>query len=85
MRQISIILKGESDRRFYDQQLAYYTAYHSGVFSQEYAKGKFPKFERGAPKRPGKGGSGRAQTWQQQKMMAMALNAAMGGEFKKAN
>jgi hypothetical protein len=29
--------------------LAYYTAYHSGLFSQNYDRGKFPDYQKHAP------------------------------------
>lgn len=83
MREVELVLEGENNRRFRDQELAYYGAWYSGVFSQPYAKGKFPRFEKAAPKR-GKGGArtGR-QSWQQQKSLALALTALMGGTITK--
>lgn len=62
--------------------MAYYTAYHAGLFSQQYVKGKFPRYEKNAPKRKAKGKK-TVQTWQHQQMIAKALNAAFGGTFEK--
>lgn len=76
-----LVFSGEADRRFRETEMAYFTAWHSGLFSQQYERGKFPKYEKNAPTRKRK--SGPAQTWQQQKMIAKALNAAFGGTVTK--
>ena len=78
MRQIDNVLKGYADRVFMQQELAYYNAWHAGVFSQPYKKGRFPKYDSGKPRR----GKRERQTWQQQKMIARTLNALYGGEVK---
>ena len=52
----------------------------SGLFSQPYGKKKFPAYDKHAPwkkvRKPTK-----PQSWQQQKKLAQALNAAFGGTF----
>jgi len=69
-------------KAFRAQEIAYYNAYHAGIFSQNYKSGKFPKYQTNAPKRTGEKSSKKSQTWQQQKAMAIALNAAFGGLTK---
>jgi hypothetical protein len=79
LREIAIVLEGEGERNHIKLQLAYYTAYQSGVYSQEYKR--FPKYE--PPTKQKSGRSIGAQTPEQQKMIAMSLNAVFGGEFIK--
>ena len=76
-----LMLDGAADRRFQDLEFAYYTAWHAGLFSQPYGKGKFPRFDKGAPKR--KRRTGPAQTWRQVKASARVLNALFGGSEPK--
>ncbi len=78
---MAVVLDGEEDRRFRALELAYYGAWHAGLFSQQFPKGKFPKFEKHAPKRRKE--RGKAQSWQQMKAMAKALNAAFGGDVRR--
>lgn len=70
----------ESGRR--DLDLAYYTAWHAGLFSQPYASGKFPEYERHAPRR--KAEASRPQTPEEMKAMARMLTLAFGGTIVKA-
>jgi len=78
-REIAAVFDGERDREFKAYELAYYQAYHSGYYSQ--MQKKFPKYD--PPKRQKAGQSPGRQTPQQMKMIAMTLNAAFGGEFRK--
>ena len=72
-------MEGEGERNQNRLQIAYYNAYQSGVYSQEYKR--FPKYD--PPTKQKKGRSSGAQTPEQQKMIAISLNAVFGGEFIK--
>lgn len=65
-----------------ERELAYYTAYHAGVFSQTYDKGKFPRYEQHRPKPP-RPGAGTPQAplrgWEEQ----YAAFAGWAASFRK--
>ena len=73
---------GHAQKRSHEIDMAYYTAWHSGLFSQAYKPGKFPDYERHAPRRK-KRGTGQRMTPEQMKAQAMAIVAAFGGMIKK--
>lgn len=77
-REILIILEGEANARHHQLELAYYTAWHSGLFSQPYGR-KFPDYKKNAPRRQP---TGRRQTPEQMKAMARALTLALGGTIR---
>ena len=79
LRQIDIIFKGNAQKSERDYELAYYTAYHSGLFSQFNQNGKPLDYKKHSP--TNKKAAPDVQSWEQQKSMAMALNAAFGGTF----
>lgn len=55
LRQVDLVFAGDRQRIEQEQALLYYQAYMSGLFSQQYAKGKFPKYGDFAPwKKPPK-------------------------------
>ena len=69
------MLAGHANARHRDLELAYYTAWHSGLFSQPYAKGKFPDYQKHMPRKTAK----RAQTPDDMKTVALMITAAFGG------
>ncbi len=77
-----MVIAADAERRQVDLDLAYYTAWHAGLFSQAFPKGKFPPFEKFRPGKKRKKTVSR-QPWQQQKQFAMMLNALMGGDTKR--
>lgn len=82
LREIGLVMQGHAQARQHDLELAYYTAWHAGLFSQAYKPGKFPDYQKNAP-RPRKRGSGRRMTAEQMKAQALAIVAAMGGTIRK--
>ncbi len=80
LRQLDLFLKAATDRHRLDLDLAYYTAYHAGLFSQPFKGGKFPNYQ---THRPNQGcnrpTSKQRQSWQHQKQMVLVMNAAFGG------
>lgn len=72
------MLEGAANERFHQQELAYYNAYISGMLSQDYAKGKFPKYDKHAPKKRRKP-SGVRRSWKALKMIVETWNATAGG------
>tara|TARA_R110000822_G_scaffold89133_1_gene206092 strand:- start:1164 stop:1415 length:252 start_codon:yes stop_codon:yes gene_type:complete len=79
LREIALVFDGDGERNHVRLQLAYYTAYQAGVYSQEYKR--FPKYD--PPKKQKSGRSSGVQTPEQQRMIAMSLNAVFGGRFIK--
>lgn len=74
------MLTGASNARKAELELAYYTAYHSGIFSQQYEKGRFPKYEKHAPNRIAKRKpSGVRRDWRELKALIETWNATAGG------
>jgi hypothetical protein len=84
LRQLDLFLKAATDRHLLDIDLAYYTAYHAGLFSQPFKGGKFPNYQTHRPNKEGnRSASKQQQSWQQQKQMALVMNAAFGGRREK--
>ena len=81
LRQVALFVRAFSDRRRADLDLAYYTAYWSGFFSQPFKNGKFPDFKKFQPSRQAKKAVP-AQSWKEQKRIARMGCAMLGGDFK---
>lgn len=73
-------MAGESERRAHALDLAYYNAWHSGLFSQPPRRGKFPDYERYSPRRKRRA---QPQTADEMKAFARMFTAAMGGKIIK--
>ena len=69
------MLTGHANARQRDLELAYYMAWHSGLFSQTYGKGKFPDYQKNMPRKTAK----RAQTPADMERLFLALTKTMGG------
>jgi hypothetical protein len=82
LRDVHLFVEADGARQRYQLDLAYYNAWHSGLFSQSYEKGKFPPFHKNRPSEQKKQRA-EAQSWQQQKQFAMTLNAIFGGSFRQ--
>lgn len=65
-----------------DMELAYYNAWHSGMFSQPFKPRQFPEYHKYAPTKR-KRGTGAVMTPKQMKAQAMAIVAALGGTIRK--
>jgi hypothetical protein len=82
LREASVVMSGQQKKADSDYNLAYYQAFMSGLFSQQYSKGKFPKYGTHSPwKKHSK--KLKRQSWQEQQAIVKAMNAAFGGEFRK--
>jgi hypothetical protein len=76
-REIHHVMNGAAAAKLRDLDIAYYTAWHSGLFSQPFGKGKFPDYRRHAPRARGPV----RQTAAHQKMIILQLHKAFGGEL----
>lgn len=81
LKDVARLIAADGERRRHDMDLAYYTAWHAGFFSQTFPKGKFPAFDKFRPKKRKAAGSER-QPWQEQKKFVQMLNALYGGDIK---
>lgn len=77
LRVQEVILNGRREAEFQKQNLSYYNAWHSGLFSQNYEKKKFPDYDKGKPKK--KEIKKSIKDWRVIKQMFETFNAAMGG------
>ena len=83
LREIHAVLKGAAKRRDGELRMRAWQAWTTAALtiSAVHKPKKFPKLDKVLPKA---GGTARQpQSWQQQKMIAMALNAMHGGEEKR--
>lgn len=82
LREIGWVFTGHAKARQSSIDLAYYTAWHAGLFSQPFKPGKFPSYEKHMPgkKRREKA---RPMTPEQLKAQLLAFTAAMGGTIRK--
>jgi hypothetical protein len=78
LRECSVIIGGHSRKSESEKAMAYYQAYMSGVFSQPYSKGKFPKYGTHAPWVKGRVKRGPDYDKKLERMMQM-LTVSMGG------
>lgn len=82
LREIITIVDGDRQRIENDQALAYYQAYMSGLFSQMYDKGKFPKYSEHAPwqKQPKRSAQKTDQYDKNLERMMMMFTKVAGGK-----
>lgn len=79
LRQLDLFLKAATDRHLLDLDLACYTAYHTGLFSQPVKGGKFANYQTHRPKKERKRSASKQwQSWQHQKQMVLVMNVAFG-------
>jgi hypothetical protein len=76
---VACVFEGHANARHRELELAYYTAWHSGLFSQSYKR--FPDYEKHAPRRARQ--SPKPQTPEEMKAVARAITLALGGKVKK--
>lgn len=77
LSEVYLILGGVERARHRENEIAYFVAYYSGVFSQTYDKGKFPKYDTHRPRREKKS---TGSDWRQIKAAVMAWNSLAGGD-----
>lgn len=77
MREIAFVLEGCAEARARDLDLAYYTAWHAGYFSQPFKNGRMPEYDKHAPRRRLRP----AMTGRQMLETAMRMTAALGGQI----
>lgn len=76
--EIAIVFEGVANVRSSQTDLAYYTAYMSGVFSQPYKSGKFPDYEKHAPRK----NKPKKMSEDAMKNVAMMITLALGGKIE---
>ncbi len=81
LREIDIVLQGFIQAKDNQYNLAYYTAYHAGFFSQQHKK--FPDYNKYAPK--GSKQAKRRQTPEELRRNVMIMVAACGGKVPPKN
>jgi hypothetical protein len=75
LREVGFVLTGHANAHHRDLELAYYTAWYSGLFSQPCGKRKFPDYKKNMPRKTVK----RAQTPADMERLFLALTKTMGG------
>lgn len=72
------MIEGHAEGRAADLDLAYYTAWHAGLFSQQYRPGKFPDYRKHHPRQK----TPTRKTDDELKAAARSFTAAMGGTIQ---
>lgn len=75
---MALVLDGYAEARGIDLDLAYYTAWHAGAFSQPYKAGKFPDYRKHHPRRT----PAQRKSSDELKAVARSITAALGGSIR---